>query len=228
MSDVLRLHYAPDNASLCVRIALEELGLPYQTVLVDRSKRAQHSADFLALNPNGLIPVLVTPNGPVFETAAILLWLADREGQLMPGAMDQRRGHALQWLFWLSNTLHATLRVLFYPKQHACGDLGELQEMTRARLRTQLQILNDARTTDWLESDSASAQGCYLGPMLRWAALYGGDTSWFNLSDWPRLQNFAQRAEIRSAVKRAAISEGLGPTPFSDPHPCQPPEGVAV
>ena len=57
------LHFAPDNASLCIRLALEELRLPYQTALVDRDINAQRSPAYLALNPNGLIPVLETPHG---------------------------------------------------------------------------------------------------------------------------------------------------------------------
>ncbi|MEO0904761.1 MAG: glutathione S-transferase, partial [Pseudomonadota bacterium] len=115
MTQTLRLHYAPDNASLCVRLALEELGLPYETVLVDRSQMAQKADAFLALNPNGLIPVLETADGPIFETAAILLWLAEREGRLMPAVGTPAHMHAIQWIIWLSNTLHPDLRMMFYP-----------------------------------------------------------------------------------------------------------------
>ena len=56
-----RLHYAPDNASLIIRLALEEIGVPYETVLVDRRSRAQDTTAYRALNPAGLIPVLETP-----------------------------------------------------------------------------------------------------------------------------------------------------------------------
>ena len=76
------LHYAPDNASLIIRLALEHAQVPYRDVLVDRAAVAQRSAEYLALNPNGLIPVLETPEGPLFETGAILLWLADTHGSL--------------------------------------------------------------------------------------------------------------------------------------------------
>ena len=109
MSQTLCLHYAPDNASLCIRLALEELDVPYRTCLVDRSVKAQKAANYLAMNPNGLIPVLETPHGPMFETGAILLWLADTYEGLIPGPDDPTRAHALQWLFWLSNTLHLSL-----------------------------------------------------------------------------------------------------------------------
>ena len=84
MTPRYRLHYAPDNASLIIRLALEELGQAYETTLVNRQAQVQRSAAYRALNPNGLIPVLETPDGPMFETAAILLWLADRHGALAP------------------------------------------------------------------------------------------------------------------------------------------------
>ena len=74
---MLKLYYAPDNASLILRLALEEASIPYETVLVDRAKRAQKSPNYLALNPAGKIPTLVTPKGPMAETAACLLWLSD-------------------------------------------------------------------------------------------------------------------------------------------------------
>lgn len=228
MTPPLRLHYAPDNASLCVRLALEELGLPYATLLVDRSARAQKSPAYLAMNPNGLIPVLETPLGPMFETGAILLWLADTHGRLMPAPADPERAHAVQWLFWLANTLHPALRMLFYPDQYCDADPQGLRRATRTRLQAQYDLLEQAAHAGWLDRAAPSALGCYLGPMLRWSALYGGDTAWFDLSRWPRLHAFAKRAEARDATQRAAVAEGLGPTPFSAPHPCNPPEGSAT
>jgi glutathione S-transferase len=228
MSDLMRLHYAPDNASLCVRLALQELGLPYETILVDRSTQAHKSDAFLALNPNGLIPVLETPLGPMFETAAIITWLADREGALLPSPDAPERMYAMQWMMWLANTLHPTLRTLFYPAQYADGDTGPTHRMAKQRLQQHLDVLAAAQTADWLEATDATAQGCYLAPMLRWAKLYGGGAEWFDLGQWPRLLAFAQRAENRDAAKVAAGAEGLGPTPFSNPSPCNPPEGSAL
>ncbi len=228
MTVTLRLHYAPDNASLCVRLALEELALPYQTVLVDRATRAQKSPAFLALNPNGLIPVLETPQWPLFETGAILLWLADTYGALMPAPDDPQRSFAVQWLFWLANTLHPTQRMLFYPDQYTDGDQDALRRISRSRLQGHYDLLEQAQHAGWLDSSAPSAQGCYLAPMLRWSHLYGGDTAWCDLNRWPRLLAFAQRYETRPAAQRAAQAEGLGATPFSAPHPCNPPEGSAV
>ena len=70
-----KLHYAPDNASLIIRIFLEEIEAKYTCNLIDRKQNSQKDPKYLALNPNGLIPVLETNYGPIFETAAILLFL---------------------------------------------------------------------------------------------------------------------------------------------------------
>lgn len=226
MTQKLRLHYAPDNASLCVRMAMEELGLTYATALVDRRGAGQRSEAYLALNPMGLIPVLETEDGPMFETGAILLWLAERQGKMMPDPTDPARALALQWLVWLSNTLHPTLRMLFYPEHYGASD--QTNARTRERLVELLEILEHSASTPWLDSNEPSIHACYLGPMLRWCALYGGDTSWFDLSDFRRLHTFAKRLENRAAAAKFAELEGLGPRPFSKPQRPNPPEGSAL
>ncbi len=226
MSTPLRLHYAPDNASLCVRLALETFGPPYNTVLVDRAIQGQKSPTFLALNPNGLIPVLETPDGPIYETGAILLWLADRAGALMPAPGDPARGAALTWLFWLSNTLHVAERVLFYPEKYIGIDQAEtLRAATRQTITAHLDVLN-AANPDWLHTPSIHA--CYLAPLLRWPALYGGDPAWYDLRNWPNLLAFARVYETTVPALKAAKAEGLGPTPFSAPTMPDPPEGSAT
>ena len=221
-----RLHFAPDNASLCIRLALESLGISFETVLVDRATQAQKSAAFLALNPNGLLPVLETPDGPIYETAAILLWLADRAGALMPAPDDPARGAALTWLFWLSNTLHVAERVLFYPEKYIVAPQSEtLRAATRQTIAAHLDLLN-AANPGWLRSPSIHA--CYLAPLLRWPALYGGDPAWYDLRKWPSLLAFARTYETTAPALKAAKAEGLGPTPFSAPTMPDPPQGSAT
>ncbi len=228
MTAIMRLHYAPDNASLCVRLALEELGLTYQTHLIDRAQGEQKSEAYLALNPNGLIPVLETPQGPMFETAAILIWLSDKYGTLLPPVSAPDRMHAVQWIIWLANTLHPTLRMMFYPDQYTNADEAATRRKAGKRLIAHFDVLSQAKTTPWLDDDTPSAHGCYLAPMLRWSALYGGGADWFDLSRWPRLMDFTKRFEARDVAKRIAVAEGLGATPFSAPSPCHPPEGTAL
>jgi len=233
MTTPYRLHYAPDNASLIIRLALEEMRLPYDTVLVDRSRNEQDSAAYRQLNPNGLIPVLVTPHGPIFETAAILLWLADTHAQLAPLPHSPDRAAFLKWLFFASNTLHADLRILFYAEKYIDAAQAEtLRAGIRPRLAQHLQVLEAAAkdAPPWLHPDHPSVLTYYLACQMRWMALYPAhaDRSWFRLADTPHLQTILTRHEARPATQAAIAAEGLGVTPFTSPTYATPQEGSAT
>ena len=223
-----RLHYAPDNASLVIRLALEARGLSFATVLVDRATREQDSAAYRALNPAGLIPVLETPDGPLFETAAILLWLADRHGGLGPAPDDPARATFLKWLFFTSNTLHADLSMLFHPESYlGAAHTDALRAGLTARLRRHLALLDRAAgAPDW----PGGATEPYLACLLRWMALYPVDLDrgWFSLTDFPALAALCARVEDTDAARAAARAEGLGARPFTAPRPATPPEGTAT
>ena len=228
------LHYAPDNASLIVRLALEHCGLPYRAALVDRRAKAQQSAAFRALNPNGLIPVLETPKGALFETGAILLYLADRHGGLGPGPDDPGRGDFLKWLFLLSNTIHPGLRRLFYPQNYIAADhVAALRSGTQSDLAQHYTTLEAqaARSDGWLlPGAQPSCVDFYAAALLRWPALYPTDQprGWFTLTDYPALTRLAAAVEALPATLALQSAEGLGDTPFTAPRHPQPPEGSAT
>jgi len=233
MTQTLRLHYAPDNASLIIRLVLTEMGLPFETVLVDRTKSAQNSTNYLALNPNGLIPVLETPQGPIFETAAILLWLSEYTDQMAPKAQSDQRSAFLKWLFFASNTLHADLRILFYAEKFIDPKQADtLRAGIRPRLRHHLKLLDQVakEAPDWFHAQSPSVLTYYVACMMRWMALYpkGSDQSWFTPADTPYLQRILQSLETRDATRAAITAEGLGATPFTSPTYATPPEGSAT
>jgi glutathione S-transferase len=220
------LHYAPDNASLIVRLFLEEAGLPYRAALVDRRSRAQDSADYRRLNPAGLIPALETPDGALAETGAILLWLVDRHG-LWPA--PDRRGALLHWLFFLSNTAHAEMRRLFYPAQYAPpGSEAVHHAMTAGRLAGHFDLIEAAaeRHPALFAPGPGQVLAPYVAAFLRWSALYPrGGAGWFDLGRWPALRALATAMDARPATARLALAEGLGDRPFSAPAPASPPEG---
>lgn len=228
------LHYAPDNASLIVRLALYELGQPFRTRLVDRQAQGQRTPSYLALNPHGLIPVLETPQGPLYETAAILLWLSETHEALAPPPGDADRGHFLKWLFFTSNTLHSSMRLLFHPEQVIGPDPGHqaaLRDGLKVALKSHLQKLDTLAgdTPPWLGGRNLSLLDIYLPVCLRWLALYPqGETGWFSLSDTPSLARLAQRLETRQSTQRAIAAEGLGAHPFTRPRLPTPPEGSAT
>jgi glutathione S-transferase len=227
------LHYAPDNASLIVRLVLAELGQPFRTELVDRKARAQDGDAYRRLNPNGLIPALETPDGPIFETGAILLWLSERHGALAPQPGDAARAAFLKWLFFTSNTAHADIRLHFYTDRHAGAEdcVARFSAATRARIIRHLGLI-EAMATDrpgWFAPEVPSVLTYYISCLLRWLALFpSGGTSWFDLSTWPGLRAVAAAMETRPAATKAALAEGLGSTIFTNPcHAC-PPEGSAT
>src|SRR3954464_4195383 len=101
--ELLQLYSLPTPNGVKVSIMLEEIGLPYEVHLVDFNKGEQRTPEFLSLNPNGKIPAILDPNGPdgeplpLFESGAILQYLAERTGKLLPAA-PARRYKTIQWL----------------------------------------------------------------------------------------------------------------------------------
>ncbi len=101
----LQLHAFDTPNGRKVSVALEELGLPYAVQVVDITQGEQHAADFVRLSPNHKIPAIIDPQGPggqpiaVFESGAILIYLAEKTGRLMP-TDPVRRIRTLEWLMW--------------------------------------------------------------------------------------------------------------------------------
>jgi GST-like protein len=103
--DRLQLYSFPTPNGVKVSIMLEETGLPYEPHTVNITKNESWTPEFLSLNPNGKIPAIIDPDGPggrpvgLFESGAILLYLANKTGQLMP-ADEAQRWETIQWVFF--------------------------------------------------------------------------------------------------------------------------------
>ena len=219
------LFYSPDSANLVVRMALEEIGAPYEALEVDRRQSAQRSPAFLKFNPQGLLPVLVDPaqDEPLFETAAILLHLADQHAALKPLQVSAR-GRFLKWLFYLSNTLHADLRMLFYTERYAADTaaVAALRAHLHSRVLGHLALLEAELARHgrpWLLGPEMSVCDLYLAACVRWLQLYprGDKLSARSLDALPRLQALLQELELRRAVRRAFALEGIAAPYFMTP-----------
>ncbi|MGJ8617501.1 MAG: glutathione S-transferase family protein [Sulfitobacter sp.] len=227
------LHYAPDNASLIIRLALAHRGLEFRTALVDRSTAAQTKPAYRALNPNGLIPVLETPQGPLFETGAILLWLADTHGGLGPVPADPARGDFLKWLFFVANTIHPSLRMLFYPEKYIAPDHADaLRGGLQHHLHQSFATLDHVAATKptWFGATEPTVLDFYTATVLRWPALYPStaDRTWFKLSSYPALARLCSHIETLPCCTDLQSAEGLGDKPFTAPQHPTPPEGSAT
>jgi glutathione S-transferase len=108
----LTFYYTPMSSATRVHWALEELEVPYEKVKVDLSKGEQKKPEYLALNPNAKVPLLVADGVPIFESLAILLHLGETYGvakNLFPKEGTRERVEALKWMCWTSVTVHDAL-----------------------------------------------------------------------------------------------------------------------
>jgi len=210
---MLHLHAFPGNASLAPHILLEELGTPYVIEHVDRQNQAHKAPGYLALNPNGLIPVLVddTSGLVLYEAAAICLHLADThpQAELLPALGSDARAHAYKWLAWLTNTLQATLLVYFYPERWAddAAAVGQVRTHVEARvdgLLDQLEAELARHGGAWLLGDRYAAVDPYALMLCRWTRGLARPAR-----SRPALGRYLGRLLDRPAVQRAFAQEGL-------------------
>jgi glutathione S-transferase len=214
----MELHYYPSTAAMVPHILLEELGTPYRRVLVDRAVGAHKRPEYLKLNPNGLIPVLVDGDHVVYETAAIALHLCDTHPQaaLAPAPGSWERAQFYQWLMWLTNTLQASLIVYFYPerwmnegnaagvaelKGHAQRKVGVLIDMLEAELARHGQL--------WFGGAHYSALDPYVFTLCRWTRNFTSAPA----RERPLLGPYLERVLARPAVQRVIAAEQLA-APF--------------
>ncbi|HEX5378748.1 MAG TPA: glutathione S-transferase family protein [Phenylobacterium sp.] len=204
-----RLHYYPGNASLFPHMLLRELGCPFELKLVDRDNDAQTSPDYLKLNPNGKIPVLVSDGRAIYETAAIGLHLTDAhpEAGLAPAVGSAERADYYKWMAHLSNTLQAEFRAWFYPHEFVVdpAQADQVKTAVGARLASAFErIAGQLGDGPWLLPSGFSAADLYLLMMVRW-----GRTLPSPARDVPALGAHAARVLARPAVQETFDVEGL-------------------
>lgn len=218
---MLKLHYFPGNASLIVHLVLEETGVPFALELVDRTKAEHKSPAYLALNPNGLIPVLVDDESRgadgaplvLFETAAICMHLADVHAAagLLPPFGTRDRAHAYKWMVWLANTLHPAIGVYFYPDRWTddAAGVAAVKAKAEAKVGAMLELL-DAELArhggPWLLGTSFSVADPYALVLCRWTRGFGRPARTL-----PHLRPWLDRMLDRPAVQRAFATEQLAP-----------------
>jgi len=203
------LYYSPGTASMVVHLALLEIAAPYRLELVDFERGTQHRADYLRLNPQGVVPTLVFDGRAHIESAAILLMLADRhpEARLAPPPGTPQRDEWYQCVVNLSNSLAATYRYWFYPQ-----DLGAAEHPPAVRAALQARI-----EAVWTRLDARlSADGPYLlgaqfsgadllaTMLMRWSRKMPRTAL-----DWPALRRLADLVRARPSWRRLYELEGL-------------------
>src|SRR4051795_5172251 len=105
---MLTLYLAPGSSSMAVHIALHEIGVPFETRPLSFKKQDMRAREFLALNPEGKVPVLLIDGRPLTEVAAILFYLAKRfpDAELLPRVDAEAEAQALSWMSFCASSLH--------------------------------------------------------------------------------------------------------------------------
>jgi len=210
--DRLQLYSVPTPNGVKVSIALEELGLPYEPHLVRFDTQDQLSPEFLSLNPNHKIPAILDPNGPggqplaLFESGAILLYLADKTGRLLPREAAARY-EAIQWLMFQMGGVGPMFGQLGFFHKFAGKDYEDKRPLGRyvAESKRLLGVLNQRLTgREWIMGDEYTIADIAILPWVR--NLIG----FYGAGDLVEFGQFKELQRVLDAfVARPAVARGL-------------------
>lgn len=208
--DRLQLYSLPTPNGVKVSIMLEETGLPYEPHLVSFERNDQMSPEFLALNPNNKIPAIIDPQGPegrplaLFESGAILVYLADKTGQLMPkdGA---GRYECLQWLMFQMGGIGPMFGQLGFFHKFAGKDFDDKRPRDRyvAETKRLLKVLNEhLADRAWLTGPDYSIADIATFPWVANLVGFYGAGELVGIDDFPHVLRVVEAFKARPAVQR--------------------------
>jgi GST-like protein len=210
--DRIQLYSLPTPNGVKVSIALEELELPYEPHTIDIGKNESWTPEFLSLNPNGKIPAIIDPEGPggkplgLFESGAILVYLADKTGKLMP-ADPAARYETLQWIFFQMASIGPMFGQLGYFYKFAGREIEAKRPFERYRAETKrlLGVLEMRLTgRPWLMgADYTMADIATLGWVRNLVGFYGAR----DVVEFDSLRHVP--AWLERGLARPAVQRGL-------------------
>ena len=209
----LQLYSWPTPNGVKVSIALEEIGLPYEAHGVDIGKNQSWTPEFLSLNPNGKIPAILDPDGPggkpfgLFESGAILLYLADKTGKLIP-ADPGRRWEVIQWVFFqMANVGPMFGQVGFFHK-FAGREFEDKRPRDRyvGESKRVLGVIDERLATRaWMMGDEYGIADIAIFPWVRNLVGFYGAGELVGIGDFPHVTR-----ALATFVARPAVVKGLG------------------
>ena len=210
--DRIQLYSLPTPNGVKVSIMLEETGLPYEPHRVDFGANDQMTPEFLSLNPNNKIPAIIDPDGPdgkplpLWETGAILIYLADKTGKFIPKNLAARY-ETIQWLMWQMGGIGPMFGQLGFFHKFAGKDYEDKRPRDRyvAESKRLLNVLNQ-RLADrkWIMGDNYTIADIATFPWVRNLVGFYGAGELVVFSEFP---NVARALE--AFVARPAVVKGL-------------------
>lgn len=186
-------------------VALEELGLDYQVIALDLFKGEQKSADFLAINPNGRIPAIVdhdADNLPIFESGAILIYLAEKTGQLMPTDLKGRT-RVIQWLMFQMGGVGPMMGQANVFYRYMPEKIPTAIDRYQNESRRLLGVLNSQLADNEYLADDYS-----IADIANWCWARTHEWSGVDTSDLPHLQRWIKQINDRTAAQNGVKIPG--------------------
>ncbi|NTS76271.1 glutathione S-transferase family protein [Catenovulum sp. SM1970] len=208
-----QLYYYPNNASLSPHLVLQEIGVPFDLLLVDRQSNAQKSAEYLKLNPAGRIPTLIDDGQAIFESPAICMHLADKhlDAGLAPALGSTERALYYQWMTYLTNTVQAELMIYYYTSRHVPldTDFGKVKQIHEQRIGEMLALLDrELATRPYIAGEQLTACDYFLFMLAIWSDEFAKPPlSYEHLGAY--LRKLAKRDAVIAVCEKEEISLAL-------------------
>ncbi|HYV49900.1 MAG TPA: glutathione S-transferase family protein [Myxococcaceae bacterium] len=197
---MLKLYYVPKTRAMRPRWLLEELGVPYELVRMDASKRETHTESYLHVNPLGHVPALDDGGTVIVESAAIIMYLADKypEKGLAPAAGTPERGRWYQWILYAMATLEPLVGLVSEQGRLAPEERSEpLANRMKARFVKESALAEQHLQGREFALDRFTAADVVLGSVLGWARMIG------MCDERPHCAAYAKVMLARPAAKKA-------------------------
>jgi glutathione S-transferase len=204
----IKLYYAPGACSLASHIALEEVGVPYDTQKMNLAEGDQKKPEYLRLNPRGRVPTLVVDDQVLTENVGIMTYLGG--GYPQAGIWPKKtwdQGKLVSTLAWLSNAVHPTYGHLVRPERYATGDAAkeDIQAKGKASFQGYLEEVDKLLAGQkWSIANQYTVADGYLLVFYRWA-----NRQKMPVRDLKNYSALVQRVMARPAVRKVMADEGI-------------------
>ena len=206
----LQLYSYPTPNGVKVSIALEETGLPYEAHAINIGQNETWTDEFLSLNPNGKIPAIVDPDGPggkplaLFESGAILHYLAEKSGKLLP-ADPARRIETIQWVFFQMAAVGPNFgQVGFFYRfaGKAIEDKRPLERFVNEAKRLMGVLETRLKDREWIMGDEYTIADIAIFPWVRTLRVFYEADELIGLADFPETMAWTERCLARPASEK--------------------------
>lgn len=195
----LIFYFAPMSSAMLTEAVLAELDVPCERIKIDLKVGDTHKPDFLKINPNGKVPVIVHDGTAIWESAAIAMYLGEVFGvdaKLYPGS-GPKRGEAMKWIAWANVTLGEAISRLAFSSAPNAEGASQSAAKAKTDIATQLKILDDALGSQAFLLGDYSLADTHMHGFLSWLGMMQ-----FDLTPFPHVTQWLARCNQRPALAK--------------------------